>query len=320
MENLTILSDLASDTLEGLSSYPKYLLSKYFYDDAGSSIFQDIMKMPEYYLTGCELEIFNTHKEKIIEHFIRGNPVFDLIEPGSGDGFKTKVLLNSLIKHGSPFNYIPIDISTRANKELEESLSVEFPSLDVKVQTGDFLSVLKRMSDYSATRKIILFLGSNIGNFKEEELKEFVSHLSEIAHHDDRVMIGFDLIKDPNIILRAYDDPLGNTRRFNLNYLARLNRELGADFNLNNFQHHTEYNPQCGEVKSFLISTKAQSVYIEAFEKTFHFDRWETIFMELSRKFRLETITDYAENYGFSVIEHFLDKKGWFVDSLWVKR
>ncbi len=320
MENLTLLSDLANDTLLGLSSKSKYLLSKYFYDDIGSSIFQDIMKMPEYYLTGCEYEIFNTQKNQIIDEFIKDGTVFDLFELGSGDGLKTKILLNSLVVKALTLRYIPIDISAKTNNDLEKSLASELPSLNVKVETGDFFRVIKRMNGYSVKKKIILFLGSNIGNFQDEELNNFLRHLSEFTHAGDRVMIGFDLKKAPEIILEAYNDPGGHTRRFNLNHLARLNRELGADFNLDNFDQHSVYNPQSGEVKSFLVSKKEQSVHIEALGKTFRFARWEAVLMEVSRKFSLETIEDYAATNGFRVVKHFMDKKNWFTDSLWIKK
>jgi dimethylhistidine N-methyltransferase len=320
MKKQTLLSELANDTLCGLTSKPKYLLSKYFYDDTGSAIFQDIMKMPEYYLTDCEYEIFDSQKEQIIDEFSKDSTYFDLIELGSGDGLKTKVLLNEMISRSINFNYVPIDISRKANIDLEKSLAYEMPSLKVKAQTGDFFKVMKKMNGYSGMRKVILFLGSNIGNFTDDKINLFLKHLSEFVHSGDSVMIGFDLKKSPEIIIQAYNDPHGHTRRFNLNHLSRLNRELGADFNLDNFEQHTEYNPQTGEVKSFLVSKVDQKVQIETLEKTIHFYKWEAVFMELSRKFDFETIEKYAATYGFSVVNHFTDKRKWFTDSLWIKK
>ncbi len=320
MEKQTLLSELANDTLRGLTSKPKYLLSKYFYDDAGSIIFQDIMKMPEYYLTDCEYEIFDSQKKQIIDEFIKDSTHFDLIELGSGDGLKTKVLLNGLIGRSININYIPIDISRKANIDLEKSLALEIPALKVKAQTDDFFRVLKRMNGHSGLRKVILFLGSNIGNFTDDEINLFLEHLSGFAHSGDRIMIGFDLKKSPEVIIQAYNDPHGHTRRFNLNHLKRLNRELGADFNLDNFEQHTEYNPHTGEVKSFLVSRENQKVHIEALEEVIHFYKWEAVFMELSRKFDFETIEKYAATFGFCVAKHFTDKKGWFTDSLWIRK
>jgi L-histidine N-alpha-methyltransferase len=320
MESVALLSELANDTSLGLSSNPKYLLSKYLYDDAGSSIFLDIMKMPEYYLTGCEWEILNTYKQQIIDEFIKDGPDFDIIELGAGDGLKTRVLLNAMIGRTLNFRYIPVDISIKANNELKSSLAYELPSLAVEVQTGDFFKIMKKMNGYSGLRKVILFLGSNIGNFSDREMNYFLRLISEFAQKGDRLLIGFDLKKSPEVILKAYNDPGGYTRRFNLNHLARLNRELGADFELDNFEHHSEYNPYSGEVKSFLVSRKEQSVHIEVLGKTFRFDRWEALFMEVSKKFSLETINHYAESAGFMVVKHFTDKKSWFADSLWIKK
>lgn len=319
MDQQILLSELAADTLRGLSANPKFLLSKYFYDDVGSGIFQDIMKIPEYYLTGCELEIFSTKKDEIIDVFTKDNSLFELIELGSGDGFKTKIILNSLIKHAVSFKYVPVDISAKANNDLAQSLSLEFPSLDVNPETGDIFRVMKQINGYSGLRKIIFFLGSNIGNFSQEELNIFLNQLSEFTHKGDKILIGFDLKKSPGIIMKAYNDPYGHTRNFNLNHLARLNRELGADFNFDNFEHHTDYNPQSGAVKSFLVSKNNQTVNIEMLNIDISFKKWEPIFMELSQKFDLETIESMALRHGFDVETNFTDSRNYFVDSLWVK-
>lgn len=319
MEQQILLSELATDALRGLSAKRKFLLSKYFYDDKGSSIFQDIMQMPEYYLTDCEHEIFTTQKKQIVDAFIEDTSGFELIELGSGDGLKTKVLLNDLVNRAISFKYIPIDISSKANNELVQSLTNEMPTLKVNAQTGDFFLVMKKLNGFSSLRKVILFLGSNIGNFPDDEVDSFLGQLSEFARKGDKVMIGFDLKKSPEIIIKAYDDPHGHTRAFNLNHLARLNRELGADFNLNDFEQHTNYDPQTGAVKSFLVSSKDQVVNIESLKKSFQFKQWETVFMELSRKFDLETIETLAANHGFRVEKHFTDSRNYFADSLWTK-
>lgn len=319
MEQQLTLSALAKDTDFGLTANPKHLLSKYFYDDIGSGIFQDIMQMTEYYLTDCEFEIFNSQKRQIIDAFSKDILHFSLIELGSGDGKKTKVLLNSLVNRAISFKYFPVDISLKANKELVDSLAIELPTLKLEPQTGDFFKIMGRINGHSAIRKIILFLGSNIGNFADERLDLFLAQLSQFAHKGDKVMIGFDLKKSPEIIMKAYNDPNGHTRRFNLNHLTRLNRELGANFDLGNFEHHTQYNPETGEVKSFLVSKKDQTVFVETLNKLFRFKKWEPIFMELSRKFDLETIEKLAKKYGFHVEQNFTDSKEYFVDSIWVK-
>ncbi len=316
---MTDIQSLEINTLKGMLSTPKYLLSKYFYDDTGSTIFQEISKMPEYYLTRSEHEIFEYQKEQITDAFISDTSKFDLLELGSGDGSKTKILLKQLLKKKSDFKYIPVDISSKANSDLVSVLNKEIPSLKISPLTGDFFGLTSPGNINSDTRKVILFLGSNIGNFTEPEIDGFLSQLSALCRKGDKVLIGFDLKKSPEIIMKAYDDPNGLTRKFNLNHLARLNRELEADFNLNSFEHHTAYNPVSGYLKSFLVSKEKQTVYIKSFRQAFIFDRWEPVFMELSRKFDFPAIESIAFRHGFSVVKHFTDQKNWFTDSLWVK-
>ena len=298
---------------------PKYLLPKYFYDEKGSAIFQDIMKMPEYYLTACEMEIFDKQNKQICHSFLQTSSSFDLIELGSGDGLKTRILLNSLVKSDPGIRYIPVDISEDANKGLISKLALEIPGLSVEPLTGDFFRLEKQISETAGKRKVILFLGSNIGNFTDTELKDFLVLLAGTCSSGDRVLTGFDLKKSPQVIMKAYNDPYGHTRRFNLNHLVRLNRELEADFNTVNFEHHTTYNPVSGEVKSYLVSLKEQTVNFGSGGHSFSFGKWEPIFMERSRKFDFETIENLADHHGFKVLNHFTDSKNWFTDSLWEK-
>lgn len=317
---MTKLSTIASDTLEGLSAQPKYLLPKYFYDDTGSRIFQNIMNMPEYYLTDRESEIFKTRKQQITDIFNNDGSGFDLIELGSGDGSKTKILIKQLLQEKANFRFVPIDISAAANEVLVTDLLKEMPNLLVEAQTGDYFQIMRKLNDHSIRRKVILFLGSNIGNFSNEETDSFLTHLAELTQAGDQILIGFDLKKSPQVITQAYDDPHGHTRRFNLNLLERLNRELGANFNLTKFMHHTSYNPVSGEMKSYLVSKSEQTVTIEALERDFHFARWEAIFVERSRKYDLSEIEIQAACHGFEVRQHFFDQGSYFVDSLWIKK
>ena len=312
-------SGFMADTMKGLSSSPKYLLSKYFYDDRGSGIFQDIMRMPEYYLTDCEQEILSNYKDKITAHFNTGTSPFNLIELGAGDGSKTKTILKYMISKSVKFNYQPIDISKLANQELEQSLKIELPELPVYPKTGDFFQFLQNRNGYAAIRKVILFLGSNIGNFSDKEIHLFFERLNGFTNPGDQLFIGFDQKKSPEIIKKAYDDPHGHTRKFNLNHLYRLNNELGADFNIDKFEQHTEYDPKTGEVKSYLVSTENQVVRFNSLEEEFEIKQWEPIFMELSRKFDLESIENLAEKYGFVVKQHFTDKRNFFMNSLWIR-
>ncbi|QIA08978.1 L-histidine N(alpha)-methyltransferase [Draconibacterium halophilum] len=320
MEKLTVQTEFMTDTAEGLSSRPKYLLSKYFYDDKGSNIFQDIMQMPEYYLTDCEQEILSLYKDEITNHFNNGSSPFDLIELGAGDGSKTKTILKHMVSQSVKFNYQPFDISKLTNNELEQSLNNELPELPVFPKTGDFFQLLKKQNGHAAIRKVILFLGSNIGNFSDDELHLFFTRLKEFTSPGDKLFIGFDLKKSPKIIRKAYDDPHGHTRKFNLNLLHRLNNELGADFNIDKFEQHTEYDPASGEVKSYLISMEEQVVYIKALKEQYELKQWEPIFMELSRKFDAESLENLAKEYDFIVEQNFTDLRNFFVDSLWIRK
>lgn len=317
MEQQILLSELAADTLKGLSAKPRFLLSKYFYDDTGSNIFKDIMHMPEYYLTNCEYEIFTRQKKELLQAFTSEKDIFNLVELGSGDGFKTKILLHYFNKVGVEFHYVPIDISKKANEDLLVSLQTEIPELYVDAKTGDYFQELQKLNTNENVPKVILFLGSNIGNFSDEEMEIFLDHLSKYTNKGDKALIGFDLKKSPEIILRAYDDPHGLTRRFIFNHLHRINKELDAGFNPANFVHHCSYNPESGALKSYLIAKKEHSVKIGVLEQVFHFEKWESIFMELSRKFDHETIQNLAANHGFKLIKNFTDSRNYFVDSLW---
>ncbi len=320
MEQLTKLSTFALDTLKGLTANEKYLLPKYFYDSKGSRIFQDIMQMPEYYLTDCEFEIFTKYKSEMKDLFVNGNAPFELVELGSGDGLKTKILLDHFVEHQVNFKYVAVDISRQANENLDRILKAELPELKTEFKTGDYFKMMNELNNDSDNNKIFLFLGSNIGNFKETECHRFLSQLSALIKQNDKLLIGFDLKKSKDIILKAYDDPHGHTRAFNLNHLVRINREMDADFDIESFKHVAQYNEQTGETKSFLISNKDQSVYIAALEKKIYFQKDEAIYMELSQKFDLETIHHLAQKYGFKVEKNFTDSRNYFVDSLWVKK
>ncbi|MFP4023949.1 MAG: L-histidine N(alpha)-methyltransferase [Thiohalospira sp.] len=320
MEQITKLNTFAQDTLKGLTANEKYLLPKYFYDDNGSRIFQEIMQMPEYYLTGCEFEIFTRHQSEMKDQFVNGNAPFELVELGSGDGLKTKILLKHFVEHQVNFKYVAVDISRQANKNLNNKLKAELPELKTEFKTGDYFKMMNELNNDSNHNKVFLFLGSSIGNFREHERHLFLSQLSDLIKQNDKLLIGFDLKKTKEVILKAYDDPHGHTRAFNLNHLVRINRELNADFDIESFRHVAKYNDQTGETKSYLISVKKQTVYIAALEKKIHFQKDESIYMELSQKFDLESIHHLANKYDFKVEKNFTDNRNYFVDSLWVKR
>ena len=310
----------AEDVLRGLSADPKFLSSKYFYDDKGTRLFQQIMDLPEYYLTRAEFEIFQTHTREIFKAFTTSNSSFDLIELGAGDGTKTAILIDYLLKQPADFSYMPIDISQEAIDFLTEKFRNEFPMLSMNPKTGDYFRILETLKTESKRAKIILFLGSNIGNFNKQQAQDFFRQLCGVMHDGDLLFVGFDLQKDPRVILRAYDDAQGITAAFNLNLLTRINRELGANFNTKEFSHYAVYRPVECAARSFLISRRAQTVFVEALNKSFEFAAWEPIFMEISQKYSVEMIEELAQSSGFQVVQNFFDSNQHFVDSLWKVR
>jgi L-histidine N-alpha-methyltransferase len=311
------LSQFARDVLDGLSATPKRLSSKYFYDDEGSRLFQEIMDLPEYYLTGCEYEIFSQQAEDIFISLANGNKAFDLIELGAGDGTKTALLVDHFLKRGADISYSPIDISHEALDALSTKFNSEFPQLRMEPRRGDYFEILRSLKNAGGRRKILLFLGSNIGNFTREQSIAFFRSLKEVMNANDLLFIGFDLQKDPHVIVRAYDDLQGVTARFNLNLLRRLNRELGANFDLEKWTHYAVYRPVECAARSFLISREAQTVKIDAIDREFQFEQWEAIFVEISQKFNLRMIENLACESGFSIKQNFFDSKNYYCDSLW---
>ena len=317
MDAVLIDTKFAQDIEKGLQAKPKYLQSKYFYDDEGSRIFQDIMRMPEYYLTDCELEIFQKQKQSIYQSFTKSGAQFNLIELGAGDGLKTKVLLSYFLNQNCDFEYVPIDISGDAVRNLVRSLETEFSELKTDGQIGDYFHLLEEMNHFGDAKKVILFLGSNIGNFQEAEALLFFDKLRNVMQGEDQLFIGFDLKKEEQIILDAYNDPHGHTANFNLNLLQRIDNELGADFDLSAFRHQEIYNPQTGTAKSELISLSNQKVDIAALGQEITFEKDESIFMEISQKYDLDMIEQLAHKSGFEMVENFYDSRNYFVNSLW---
>jgi len=311
------LNQFAADVLAGLTAEPKYLSSKYFYDDEGSRLFQQIMALPEYYLTKCEDDIFRTQPDAIFRAFANGDNAFDVVELGAGDGTKTAVLIRHFLERGADISYAPIDISQVAVDALEGRFRKEFPDLRMKPLTGDYFEMLGSLKGAGGRRKVVFFLGSNIGNFSREGAVMFFRSLRGVMNENDLLFIGFDLKKDPHVIASAYDDAAGVTARFNLNLLTRINRELEADFDIESFTHYANYRPIDGSARSFLISRKEQTVRIGALGQSFEFARWEPIFMEISQKYSTEMIEDFARASGFAVKQNFFDTREYYCDSLW---
>jgi dimethylhistidine N-methyltransferase len=315
----TTNSDFLEAVANGFADIPKHISSKYFYDEIGDKLFQSIMRMPEYYLTGCEYEILKSHKNSILDAIAPDENGFDLIEFGAGDGMKTNVLLEHFMQKRVDFRFVPIDISGSVLQHLEEKVKKKFSQIDMVTINDEYFSALASLNDLSDRRKVILFLGSNIGNFTESEAVDFLSAIHKSLNPGDRLLTGFDLKKDPKRILAAYNDPYGYTRAFNLNLLYRINKELGGQFDIQNFEHYPLYDPESGAAKSFLVSNTQHDVWIEALQQSIHFDQWELIFTEISQKYDIKDIHRLAEMSGFSVQKDYYDCKHFYVDSLWKK-
>ena len=312
----------AADVYEGLTASQKFLPSKYLYDKRGDAIFQDIMAMEAYYPTRSEHEIFEIHKQEMLQFFGAGDKKFQLIEFGAGDGTKTKVLLRYFWEQSCGLIYVPIDISANIIRELTDDLKETLPGLKVQGICNDYFKAFDELqaTEDAQMRKVILFLGANIGNFDQSESIAFLQRIACHLAPGDLLMTGFDLKKDPQRILNAYFDDEGITKSFKLNLLLRINNELGANFTRDAFQYFPIYHPAEGSILSYLVSTKEQEVHIAAIDHTVHFDAWETIYMERSQKYSEKDIQHLAKRTGFEVVRNFYDKEHLFTDSLWTLR
>lgn len=305
----------AKDVHEGLSAHTKTLPSRYFYDKTGDELFIKIMNMPEYYLTDAELEIFNCQTASLVNSFGMNGEHFEVVELGAGDGLKVINLLKHL--NGSNFTYAPIDISKNAIDNLKHRMLKEIPALDFDGKQGEYFEVLDSLGEVG--KKVILFLGSNIGNLTDSRAHSFMMKISNSMNFHDKLLIGFDLKKDPQIIEQAYNDPHGFTRDFNLNLLNRINNELGGNFDLTQFEHIPEYDQEDGMAHSYLESLTDQEVCVLETGGSYKFKKGERIHTEISRKYDLETINKIAKNTGLSVKEIFYDSRKYFIDVLFEK-
>lgn len=305
------------DVVAGLQSVPKHLDAKYFYDTEGDKLFQQIMACDEYYLTNCEMEIFTQQTADIAKAAMQGGQPFDLIELGAGDATKSSHLLRNLLEQKADFTYLPIDISGHVISSLNATLPLSLPGLKIKGLQGEYFEMLQKAAAISPNRRVVLFMGANIGNMPVADAEAFCAELRDNLNPGDMVIIGFDLKKNPETILAAYNDKEGITKQFNLNLLTRINRELGANFNVDQFHHYAMYDPETGSCKSYLVSLKDQDVHIPDTEVV-HFDKDEYIYMEISQKYSLHQTEQFAIRSGFKPVTSFFDSKHWFVDAVWV--
>lgn len=308
------IKSFKEEVFQGLSLKAKQLSSKFFYDEQGSRIFQEIMQMDEYYLPKSETEILKDQSGAIISQIPFTE--LDVVELGAGDGTKTLLFLESAIQKGLKLTYIPLDISEDILNVNEENIKKILPELPVIPLPGDYFGTIKKLENRHLPR-LIMFMGSNIGNFKGDHAIEFIQFVNGFLKPGDFFLMGVDLKKNPHTILKAYNDVAGITKRFNLNLLERINKELGGDFDLGGFDHYATYDPIDGAAESYLVSLKEQRVKIE--EREFCFEKDEVIHMEISQKYSLEELDSLAAKTGFTWDKHFTDRKRYFSLSLFRK-
>ncbi len=308
------VEQFAIDVLSGFSCTPKYLSAKYFYDDIGSELFRAISQHEDYYLTRTEYDILNANSKRLPD--LLGENEIDIIELGAGDGHKSELVIDGFLEAGVKVNFYPIDISDKAMNMLGETIH-DKPNLFIQGLIADYFDGLRFVRERSSKRQLVLFLGSNIGNFDHIHNQSFLRRLWNSLNDGDYLLIGFDMKKDIAELMTAYNDSSNFTRDLNLNLLSRINRELGGNFDLSNFQHYAAYNPVLGAMESYLVALREQWVFIEALQKEFFFAAFEPIHLEYSFKFLPADIDFLCQQTGFTTVENFTDTGGRFIDSLW---
>jgi L-histidine Nalpha-methyltransferase len=314
--------EFANDVAMCLASKSKYLSPKYLYDKIGSQLFEQICNQPEYYLTRTEVSILNKHAPAISK--LVGSNI-QIIELGSGSSSKTAILLSYLSSQKKRIYYFPIDISNSILTESARRLKSQFPNASIIGIRSDYnigidravtecmaAEKTKKNINNSPYTKLVLFLGSSIGNFELKEARSLLRSIRQKLDTNDFLLIGFDLQKGESVLNAAYNDKAGITAKFNLNLLARINRELGGNFELGKFEHCAFYNREQHRIEMHLVSKTDQQLYIGALGKTFFLKKDESIHTENSYKYSLSQIASLAESCGFRLEKNFTDKKRWF--------
>jgi dimethylhistidine N-methyltransferase len=312
---VTSENTFASDVRAGLTARPKKLLPKYFYDALGSHLFEAICQLPEYYPTRAETEIFERSAPEIVSSL---NGRVSVVELGSGSSVKTRLLIEALIARQGRLHYQPIDISATMLEQSAQELLKIYPELQITAQACDYtrgLGTIERAADETI---LALFLGSNIGNYDPPEAIALLRQTRRTLRDGDGLLLGADLKKPTAILEAAYDDALGVTAAFNLNVLLRINRELGADFNLKQFRHRAIYNHEQGRIEMHLVSRRAQKIHLNALGLTIEMQEGETIHTENSYKYDLSQLNLMAEASGFSMKRVWMDAEERFSSSLWL--
>jgi len=306
-------AEFSRDIREGLSSYPKHLFPKYLYDELGSRLFEAICEVDEYYLTRAEDEILKTHADEIVA----GIPDCDtLIELGSGSAEKTRTVIDTFMRQRRELLFIPVDISASTLAESAHALLDSYPSLRIDAYASDYFQALDALPPLGRNPVLVLFLGSNIGNFEPTEARNFLSAIRRVLRPKDVLLLGVDLKKDRQTLEAAYNDSLGVTRAFIVNELGRINRELNANFDLWAFGLRSFFNEQAGRVEVYLESLRAQSVEIRELNMSIHLEAGERIYVESAYKYDLNDLRRFGKEAGFDLEQTWLHKQKRFSSNL----
>jgi L-histidine N-alpha-methyltransferase len=307
----------AEDVRRGLTASPKFLFPKYFYDELGTLLFEAITALPEYYPTRAEAEILRDHADDILAAL--GGPVW-LLELGSGDGQKTRLLIEALLARQGTLEYVPVDISESAVEGSSRSLLFSYPALRITAYVGEYHRALRKIREdrVAPGRTLVLFLGSTLGNLDPEERRVLLRDVRALLNPGEGFLLGVDLKKPESVLIPAYDDALGVTAAFNLNLLGRINRELGGEFDLRAFRHRAVYNPREGRVEMHLESRQDQTVAIAELGIEVPFAAGETIHTESSYKFDRGLIEALAADTGFELRQMWTDSEERFASNLLV--
>jgi len=306
-----LASSLRADALRGLTADPKWLPPKWFYDQRGSELFEQITLLPEYYPTRAEREILTERAGEIAA----ATAARTLIELGSGSSTKTRLLLDALRERGTLSTYLPIDVSESALAGSGQALLAGYPGLTVQAVVGDFEHGLPEPADDAGPR-LVIFLGGTIGNLPPDERARFLAGLRAGLGPQDSLLLGTDLVKDPATLVAAYDDSAGVTAQFNKNVLSVLNRELAADFDLTAFEHVARWDPDEEWIEMRLRSVAAQTVKVPGLDLAVTFAPGEEMRTEISAKFRREVVETELAAAGFELREWWTDSQSRFALSL----
>ena len=301
---------------EGFKKNPKSIPALFFYDTSGSQFFEQICKLPEYYPTRTEHKILTDNARDIISTVA---DKVELVELGSGSSAKTRVLINAILTNQTHLHYIPTDISTDFLLESSIALKNEYEPLSITAIAAEHSDALRLLPEGGSQPRLFLFLGSNIGNFEPEETINFIGQIRRRMRENDRLLIGFDLEKDHQVLFDAYNDKAGVTAAFNKNLLVRINRELGGDFKLDLFDHYAPFVVEHSRIEMRLISRCAQQVHVEHLGQEFSFEAGEYIHTENSYKYTLEGFGSLCETAGMKIQEYWLDERAWFAVGLFRK-